>query len=61
MNTVTITALEDKDLKRIPTKNKGIIQLLLLEYSTILQKGEYEDRKVTRRVRGERRENLSLM
>jgi hypothetical protein len=41
MNRVTITALEDiRYQEKIPIENKGTIQLLLPEYSTILQKRE---------------------
>jgi len=55
MNRITITALEDiRYHERIPIKNKGAIQLLLPEYSTILQKREWGDRKV--RKKGARRE-----
>lgn len=55
MNWVMITALKDiRYQERIPIKNKGTIQHLLPEYSTILQKREQGERKV--RKKGARRE-----
>jgi hypothetical protein len=55
MNRVTITALEEiRYQERLPIKNKGTIQLLLPEYSTILQKRKWGERKV--RKKGARRE-----
>jgi hypothetical protein len=41
MNRATITALDDIRYQEInPIKNKGTIQILLPEFSTILQKRE---------------------